>query len=212
MLDSYTENDLLFILGSFLCSLNNFNSVFAILRHNNKLISSLEQYLRLILNFDHNSVTVFYTQIRLREDSSLEIFLAQFSPLPIIGKWMHSSASAKSVLRHWFYNPEMNKGHYVSKLNVFAVSSKTLLAVAIKKCCYCNASFRFLIVKPDNCWRVGQNMAHEYIFMKASLMSKYNANLLLQTFWKYFGSVTLQSKNMFYYNVQDTNESILQIN
>jgi len=61
MLDSCTENDLLFILGSFLCSLNNFNSVFVIFRNNNKLLSSLELYLRLILNFDHNSVSFLRT-------------------------------------------------------------------------------------------------------------------------------------------------------
>lgn len=42
MLDSCTENDLLYILG-FLCSLNNFNSDFVIFRNNNKLLSSLEQ-------------------------------------------------------------------------------------------------------------------------------------------------------------------------
>lgn len=60
---------------------------------------------------------------------------------------MHSSASAKSVLWHQLYNPELNKGHYVSKVKVFAVPSKS----EIKQCCYCNASFRFPVLQPDHC-------------------------------------------------------------
>lgn len=61
---------------------------------------------------------------------------------------MHSSASAKSVLWHQFYNSEMNKGHYVYKVKAFAVPSKS----EIKQCCYCNAqfNFRFSVLQPDH--------------------------------------------------------------
>lgn len=46
MLDSCTENDLVYILGC-LCSLNNFNSEFVIFRNNNKLLSGLEHDLNI---------------------------------------------------------------------------------------------------------------------------------------------------------------------